>query len=141
MPSIDQLSTTTPTTVTAGSQEATGANAILGKDDFLKLFVAQLQHQDPLKPMEDKEFMGQMASFSTLEQVAKLATANEKLATSLTLSGSLGFIGRTVSYTDAATGTTRTGVVDRVSTAKDGTVSLTVDGTPGVDPQKITQVA
>jgi flagellar basal-body rod modification protein FlgD len=138
MPSIDQLSTTT--TVTAASQEATGANAILGKDDFLKLFVAQLKNQDPLKPMEDKEFMGQMASFSTLEQVAKLATANEKLASSLTLSGSLGFIGRTVSWTDAA-GQTRTGVVDRVSTSAEGTVSLTVGGTDGVDPKTITQVA
>jgi flagellar basal-body rod modification protein FlgD len=137
MTSINQLGSTT---VTAGSQEATGENAILGKDDFLKLFVAQLKHQDPLKPMEDKEFMGQMASFSTLEQVAKLATANEKLASSLTLSGSLGFIGRTVSYTDAA-GATKTGVVERVSTSAAGTVSLTVGGTPGVDPSTITQVA
>ena len=139
MTSINQLSTTT--TATAASQEATGANGLLGKDDFLKLFVAQLQNQDPLKPMEDKEFMGQMASFSTLEQVAKLATANEKLASSLTLSGSLGFIGRTVSYTDAATGTTKTGVVERVSTTAEGSVSLTVGGTSGVDPTTITQVA
>jgi flagellar basal-body rod modification protein FlgD len=139
MTAINQLST--PTTATAGSQEATGANGLLGKDDFLKLFVAQLQNQDPLKPMEDKEFMGQMASFSTLEQVAKLATANEKLATSLTLSGSLGFIGRTVSYTDAATSTTKTGVVERVSTTAEGKVSLTVGGTSGVDPTTITQVA
>ena len=137
MTSITQLKGITPT---AGSQEANGTNGQLGKDDFLKLFVAQLKNQDPLKPMEDKEFMGQMASFSTLEQVAKLATANEKLASSLTLSGSLGFIGRTVSWTDAA-GQTRTGVVDRVSTAADGTVSLTVGGTPGVDPKTITQVA
>src|SRR3712207_8265317 len=52
----------------SGSQEATGVNGQLGKDDFLKLFVAQLQHQDPLKPMEDKEFMGQMASFSRSEE-------------------------------------------------------------------------
>ena len=137
MTEISQLKGLTPT---AGSQEAKGANAILGKDDFLKLFVAQLKNQDPLKPMEDKEFMGQMASFSTLEQVAKLATANEKLASSLTLSGSLGFIGRTVSWTDAA-GQTRTGVVDRVSTSAEGTVSLTVGGTDGVDPKTITQVA
>ena len=121
------------------SQEASGANGQLGKDDFLKLFVAQLQHQDPLKPMEDKEFMGQMASFSTLEQVAKLATANEKLASSLSLSGSLGFIGRTVTYKDAA-GETKTGVVGRVHTAE-GKVSLTVGGIDGVDPTTITQVA
>jgi flagellar basal-body rod modification protein FlgD len=127
------------TTATSGSQEATGTNGQLGKDDFLKLFVAQLQHQDPLKPMEDKEFMGQMASFSTLEQVAKLATANEKLATSLSLSGSLGFIGRTVTYKDAA-GVTKSGVVERVQTTE-GKVSLTVGGTDGVDPTTITQVA
>src|SRR3712207_3564435 len=90
MPGINSV---TSTTTTAASQEATGTNGQMGKDDFLKLFVAQLQHQDPLKPMEDKEFMGQMASFSTLEQVAKLATANEKLASTLSLSGSLA-IGR-----------------------------------------------
>ena len=111
----------------------------MGKDQFLKLFVAQLQHQDPLKPMEDKEFMGQMASFSTLEQVAKLATANEQLAKSLSVTGSLGFIGRTVTYEDAA-GETKTGVVERVTTAE-GKVSLTVGGVSGVDPSTITQVA
>src|SRR5919107_2436578 len=132
MTSITQLK---GLTATSGSQEATGTNGQLGKDDFLKLFVAQLQHQDPLKPMEDKEFMGQMASFSTLEQVAKLATANEKLATSLSLSGSLGFIGRTVTYKDAA-GVTKTGVVERVQTAE-GKVSLTVSSADGVDPTTI----
>ena len=137
MTSISQLKGLT--TATSGSQEATGTNGQLGKDDFLRLFVAQLQHQDPLKPMEDKEFMGQMASFSTLEQVAKLATANEKLATSLSLSGSLGFIGRTVTYKDAA-GEIKTGVVERVQTTE-GKVSLTVAGTDGVDPTTITQVA
>jgi flagellar basal-body rod modification protein FlgD len=137
MTSITQLKALTATST--GSTEATGTNGQLGKDDFLKLFVAQLQHQDPLKPMEDKEFMGQMAAFSTLEQVAKLATANEKLAAGLSLSGSLGFIGRTVTYTDAA-GVSKSGVVERVRTTE-GKVSLTVAGVDGVDPTTITQVA
>ena len=50
----------------------------MGKDQFLKLFVAQLQHQDPMNPMQDSDFMGQMASFSTLEQVSNLAAANAR---------------------------------------------------------------
>jgi hypothetical protein len=46
-----------------------------------------------------------------------------------------------VSYTDPATSQTITGVVERVATSKEGTVSLTVSGTSGIDPTTITQVA
>jgi flagellar basal-body rod modification protein FlgD len=114
-------------------------NGALGKDQFLKLFVAQLQHQDPMNPMNDSEFMGQMASFSTLEQVSNLAAANEKIANSLTSTSAIGLIGRTVTYTDA-NNEIHTGTVDKVTT-KDGKPSLTVAGIDGVDPSTITQVA
>jgi len=121
------------------SQAASGKNAELGKDQFLKLFVAQLQHQDPMNPMQDGEFMGQMASFSTLEQVTNLANANEAIAANLQLSQSVGLIGRTVTWTDEAD-EAHTGVVEKVS-QKDGKPVLTISGTEGVDPTTITQIA
>jgi flagellar basal-body rod modification protein FlgD len=51
--------------------KSTGSN-ILGKEDFLKILLVQLQNQDPLNPMQDKEFIAQMATFSTLEQMTNM---------------------------------------------------------------------
>jgi flagellar basal-body rod modification protein FlgD len=119
--------------------QGTAENGTLGKDDFLKLFVAQLQHQDPMNPMNDSEFMGQMASFSTLEQVSNLALANERIANNLTSTSAIGLIGRTVTYADG-NDEIHTGTVEKVTT-KDGKPSLTVAGVDGVDPSTITQVA
>jgi flagellar basal-body rod modification protein FlgD len=124
---------------TDATTQATNKKGVLGKDDFLKLFAAQMANQDPMNPTDDKDFMGQMASFSTLEQVSNMATANSQMASSLALSQSVGLIGRTVTYTDA-NGSPATGVVQKVNQTQGGTV-LTVDGTSGVDPSTITQIA
>jgi len=128
MPSIPSLNSTP----SAATQSASGANSAMGKDQFLKLFVAQLQHQDPMSPMQDADFMGQMAQFSTLEQVSNLANDNA-------MSNAIGLIGRTVTYKDKD-GVLQTGAVEKVSSV-DGKPSLTVGGTDGVDPSSISQVA
>jgi flagellar basal-body rod modification protein FlgD len=52
----------------------------LGKDDFLQLLMKQLAFQDPLSPMEDKEFIAQMAQFSSLEQMTSMAQGFTKLS-------------------------------------------------------------
>src|SRR5918992_1531082 len=114
-------------------------NGALGKDAFLKLFVAQLQHQDPMNPMSDMDFIGQMASFSTLEQVSNMAAENSRVADSLASSNAIGLIGRTVTWTDE-NDETHTGVVEKVTTAG-GVPSLTVSGTDGVTLSTISQVA
>jgi flagellar basal-body rod modification protein FlgD len=115
------------------------SNGELGKDDFLKLFVAQLSHQDPMNPMNDQDMMGQMASFSQLEQVTNMAAANQTIATNLASSSAVSLIGRSVTYLDQDD-IPHTGTVEKV-TVTDGKPSLTVAGTDGIDPSTITQVA
>ena len=55
-------------------------NSQLGKDEFLKILMAQLQNQDPTNPMKDNEFIAQMAQFSSLEQMTNMTQAFEKFS-------------------------------------------------------------
>jgi len=74
----------------------------LGKDAFLKLLLAQLQNQDPLNPMEDTEFISQMATFTSLEQMMSLNETVQSLvpiATENKLIGYSQLIGKKVSWT------------------------------------------
>lgn len=72
----------------------TGQN--LGKDDFLKILITQLQHQDPTKPMEDKEFIAQMAQFSSLEQMTNMSTSFGKMATQMQSAQAISLLGKNV---------------------------------------------
>ncbi|MFH1144394.1 MAG: flagellar hook capping FlgD N-terminal domain-containing protein [Candidatus Eisenbacteria bacterium] len=60
--------------VSATTSTSSSATAVMGKEDFLKLLVTQMTHQDPLNPIEDTEFVAQLAQFSTLEQMQNLNT-------------------------------------------------------------------
>jgi flagellar basal-body rod modification protein FlgD len=75
-------------------------NKELGKDDFLKLLIAQLSHQDPTQPLEDKEFIAQMAQFSTLEQVTNLSGEMTKLASHFQKNEALSLLGKVVEIVD-----------------------------------------
>ena len=124
----------------SGSTSASNPSAALDKDGFLKLFVAQLQHQDPSSPMDTNDSMQQMSSFSMVEQITNMASTNTKIAASLNTSSAVGLIGRTVTYLDASD-QLQTGKVEKVATSKDGVSTITVAGKAGVDPSTITEVA
>jgi flagellar basal-body rod modification protein FlgD len=68
----------------------------LGRDDFLKILITQLAYQDPTSPMEDKEFIAQMAQFSTLEQMTGMAKDFAKLTAMLTGTEASTSLGRNV---------------------------------------------
>jgi flagellar basal-body rod modification protein FlgD len=72
----------------------------LGKDDFLKLLITQLSHQDPTAPMQDKEFIAQMAQFSSLEQMTSMAADFSKLTAMLSGSEASSALGRNVELDD-----------------------------------------
>ena len=68
----------------------------LGKDDFLQLLIAQLTHQDPTAPMDDTQFIAQMAQFSSLEQMTNMSTGFTKLSALLASSEATAAIGKQV---------------------------------------------
>jgi flagellar basal-body rod modification protein FlgD len=114
-------------------------NGGIGKDDFLKLLVGQLQHQDPMQPADDSQFIGQMAQFSQLEQETNNAQSTSQIATMLGHAGALSLMGRTVTYLDD-NDASQTGVVKGVDVAADGSATLTVGDQGGVTVASVTEV-
>jgi flagellar basal-body rod modification protein FlgD len=84
-----------------GNTGATGTQQTLGMQDFLKILLTQLTYQDPLKPMDNQEFMAQMAQFSSLEQARQLGDKVDRLLGLQAATQSVGLIGRTVEINTA----------------------------------------
>jgi flagellar basal-body rod modification protein FlgD len=98
--------------------------------DYMKLLVTQLQNQNPLEPLDNKDMSAQLAQFSQLQQTENLNTSFSKVLESVQRSYASSLIGKEVSFqVPAADGTiqTQTGEVEEVVIGADGTLLLRVD--------------
>ncbi|WP_434644493.1 flagellar hook assembly protein FlgD [Achromobacter piechaudii] len=110
--------------------DSTGAAAStqLGMQDLLKVLLAQLTNQNPLKPMENQDFIGQIAQFSSLEQSRQTYSKLDELVGLQSALQSVGLIGKTVDV-ESATGSI-TGTVTAL-TLSSGTPTLSIRTSSG----------
>ena len=106
----------------------------LDRGAFLKLFVSQLRNQDPLDPVKNEDFVAQLATFSSLEQLEEMndtliasIALNQSNALLSQLTQSSNLLGKTVSWTDPETGYESEGTVDAVK-IQNGLAVLRVGG-------------
>lgn len=74
----------------------------VSQDDFLKIFLTQLSFQDPLEPVDNREFLAQLAQFSAVEQMRQTNENVEGLLAVQAATQAIGLIGRTVEVASAA---------------------------------------
>ncbi|RWZ60489.1 flagellar hook assembly protein FlgD [Halobacillus fulvus] len=125
----------------------TGSNT-LGKDDFLKILMAQIQNQSPLDPMKDKEFIAQMTQFSSLEQMTNMSQSFQSFTESQSLPPVIQYshmIGKEVAYpvydeVSGALDRMEKGIVTAVS-QKDGETKLDLASGLQVAVESITKVS
>lgn len=115
---------------------AQGGQTTLGENDFLKLLSVQLQSQDPLQPMSDTEFISQMATFSSLNEMQTLNSNFSGFQQTQGTTSADNLIGQTVTV-QGATGTA-TGKVTGV-TITSGNPQITINGT-NYDLSEITSI-
>lgn len=120
MSSITQALTQTNNEFNAALSKQSGST--LDKDSFMLLLVTQFKYQDPLNPMDDKEFIAQMAQFSSLEQLMNLNTSMEDLTTATNnqqMINATSYIGKLVSVSGNTIG-------KATSVGADGTKETTI---------------
>lgn len=134
-----------PSLLLSNNTKTRSSGSNLGKDEFLKILMTQLQNQDPLNPMEDKEFISQMANFSSLEQITNMNSLMQKfLDTQKTTDSILKYsemIGKSIEWLDSgAEGAVQTGVVKAIK-QKNNSIILELDNGKEITSDLVTKIS
>lgn len=111
--------------ISSAQQGSAAVQTSLGQEEFLKILLAQLQFQDPLKPLDNQQFLAQLAQFSALAQTSQLNDRVDTLLTIQATNQSIGLIGKTVEVQSITGDAPSVGTVTSLSFS-DGQPSLTV---------------
>jgi flagellar basal-body rod modification protein FlgD len=98
----------------------------LDQADFMKLLITQLKSQDPTKPLDDKEFIGQMAQFTSLKEINDLSENIRIMNREFAFTKAVSLVGKTISWSDENS-RYNTGVVDSIK-VKNGETFLNIKG-------------
>jgi flagellar basal-body rod modification protein FlgD len=133
---------TTISSATSVSASAAGSSATsLTLQDFLNVLLTQLTYQDPLKPMDNQEFMAQIAQFTGLEQAQETNTNIAKLLNNQSSLQSVGLIGRTVDVTtDSGPATGTVSALSLSGTSPTLTITTSTGTLTDIDLSRITAV-
>jgi flagellar basal-body rod modification protein FlgD len=111
----------------------------LDRDAFLNLLLTQLQNQDPMKPMEDREFISQLAQFSSLEQMQQVSAKLDGVSSALQGQTVFGMMGHQITAIDPEGGPAITGRVTAITFESNGQSMLHV-GDKAVHPTWVAKV-
>ncbi|AZO95885.1 flagellar hook capping FlgD N-terminal domain-containing protein [Halocella sp. SP3-1] len=120
---VSSVSSISSSSTSTSETDSSDDSNTLGQEAFLELLVIELQHQDPLNPMDGTEYVTQLAQFSTVEQ---LTTMNDNMSSFLQYQGlynGSSLIGKTVEINDAEV----TGEVNKIA-VEDGETYIYIDG-------------
>ena len=127
---VDSVGSATGTNTTDQSDTArkVAVNSTFDRDAFLKILVTQLANQDPLEPLDQSEFISQMAQFAGVEQVANIGEKIEDLSQLIRFSAA-SLVDAKVTYADKDTGEQKEGTVSSVVFESDAIKLKLIDGT------------
>jgi flagellar basal-body rod modification protein FlgD len=124
VPTTSSATASTQSSAGAASKPNSASATTVNYDQFLKLLIAEMQNQDPTKPMDPTQTVSQLASFSAVEQAVQTNSTLTSMLNLSALSQASSMVGKTVTSADGAT----SGVVKSVTTSSSGSTATLVNG-------------